>query len=59
MNKEQAIIYLSSHGIDEEHIKQIEEAFSQEPQFFPPCVDCNKKMDEIRRAYDNIKQNVS
>jgi len=24
-----------------------------EPKFFPPCVDCNKKMEEIRKAYDN------
>ena len=28
---------------------------SKEPVFFPPCVDCNKKMDEVRRAYDNVQ----
>lgn len=24
-------------------------------QFYPPCEDCNKKMDEIRRAYDKLQ----
>ena len=28
---------------------------SKEPVFFPPCVECNKKMDEVRRAYDNVQ----
>ena len=26
----------------------------QEPVYYPPCIDCNKKMDEIRNAYDNM-----
>ena len=27
-----------------------------DPKFYPPCIDCNTKMDEIRRAYDKIKE---
>jgi hypothetical protein len=57
MTKTQAIIYLSNHGIDEEHIENIIDAFSQEPRFFPPCVDCTKRMEEIRLAYDRFKSN--
>jgi hypothetical protein len=53
MTKTQAIIFLSNHGIDEKQIDDIIEAFSQEPRFYPPCADCNKKMDEIRKTYDN------
>lgn len=30
-------------------------SLKQEPVFFPPCQDCNTKMDEIRRAYDKLK----
>lgn len=26
-----------------------------QPEYFPPCEDCNKKMEEIRRAYDKMK----
>lgn len=29
-------------------------ALEQEPVYYPPCIDCNKKMDEIRKAYDNM-----
>ena len=32
---------------------------SKEPVFFPPCEDCNKKMDEIRKAYDHRKAQIS
>ena len=32
------------------------QALSQEPTYYPPCIDCNKKMDEIRRAYDKLKE---
>ena len=28
----------------------------QEPVYFPPCVDCNTKMNEIREAYDKLKK---
>ena len=31
-------------------------ALQQEPVYFPPCVDCNTKMNEIREAYDNLKK---
>jgi ADP-dependent phosphofructokinase/glucokinase len=30
-------------------------ALKQEPVYFPPCVDCNTKMNEIREAYDKLK----
>ena len=56
MTKEKAVLCLSALGVDEEGIQEIEEAFSQEPQFFPPCKHCNEKMDSIRRAYDNIRK---
>lgn len=36
----------------EEAIKALEE----EPIYYPPCIDCNKKMDEIRHAYDKLKE---
>lgn len=36
--------------------KPCEDALSQEPTYYPPCIDCNKKMDEIRRAYDKLKE---
>jgi len=26
------------------------------PVYFPPCVDCHKKMDEIRRVYDKLME---
>lgn len=32
------------------------ETLEQEPTYYPPCQDCNKKMDEIRRIYDKIKE---
>ena len=31
-------------------------ALEQEPVYFPPCVDCNTKMNEIREAYDKLKK---
>ncbi len=31
-------------------------ALEQEPVYFPPCVDCNTKMNEIREAYDKLKE---
>lgn len=31
-------------------------ALEQEPSYYPPCIDCHKKMDEIRRAYDKLKE---
>lgn len=32
---------------------------SKDPVFFPPCIDCNKKMDEVRKAYDYWKAQKS
>ena len=32
------------------------QALSQEPKYYPPCEDCHKRMDEIRRAYDKLKE---
>ena len=32
------------------------ETLEQEPTYYPPCQVCNKKMDEIRRIYDKIKE---
>ena len=32
---------------------------SKEPVFFPPCEDCNKKMDEVRKAYDRRNAQIS
>lgn len=28
---------------------------SAEPRYYPPCEDCHKKMNEIRKAYDKIQ----
>lgn len=33
----------------------IDNAPTVQPEYFPPCEDCNKKMEEIRQAYDNMK----
>lgn len=55
MNKEQAIIYLSSRGIDEDHIRQIKEAFSQEPQFFPLKI---KNLDMIEQYSKSLKHQL-
>lgn len=29
--------------------------YEERPKYFPPCEDCNKKMEEIRQAYDKMK----
>lgn len=29
--------------------------YEEKPKYFPPCEDCNKKMGEIRQAYDKMK----
>ena len=31
------------------------QALSQEPKYYPPCEDCHKRMDEIRRIYDKLQ----
>ena len=33
-------------------LNAIDNAPTVERQYFPPCEDCHKKMDDIRRAYD-------
>lgn len=34
---------------------QIDNAPTVQPKYFPPCEDCNKKIEEIRQAYDKMK----
>lgn len=29
--------------------------YEEKIKYFPPCEDCNKKMEEIRQAYDKMK----
>lgn len=29
--------------------------YEEKPKYYPPCEDCNKKMEEIRQAYDKMK----
>lgn len=31
------------------------QVLKQEPIYYPPCQDCHTKMNEIVRAYDNVK----
>lgn len=38
---------------------EVIQTLEQEPTYYPPCQDCNKKMDEIRRIYDKIKEQES
>ncbi len=42
-------------GDSGELLDAIKELPSVTPQFYPPCEDCNKKMNEIRKAYDKIQ----
>ena len=46
---EEGSIYCKEHCPHEANIEQ-------EPVFFPPCQDCNTKMNEIRRAYDKLQE---
>lgn len=46
---EEGSIYCKEHCPHEAKIEQ-------ETVFFPPCQDCNTKMDEIRRAYDKLRE---
>ena len=67
MTREEAIRCLGVHSstngsglcTDEQHYKAKQmaiQALSQEPTIYPPCEDCRKKMDEIRRAYDRLSE---
>ena len=38
---------------------EVIQTLNQEPTYYPPCQDCNKKMDEVRRIYDKIKEQES
>jgi hypothetical protein len=44
---------------EDESIKECGEAYFNiggfGTEYFPPCVDCNTKMDEIRKAFDKIR----
>lgn len=42
-------------GEQKEWLKFAIKAMEQGPVYFPPCVDCNTKMNEIREAYDKLK----
>ena len=42
-------------GEQKEWLKFAIKAMEQGPIYFPPCVDCNTKMNEIREAYDKLK----
>ena len=42
-------------GDSGELLDAIEELPPVTPQFYPPCEDCNKKMDEIRKASDKLQ----
>lgn len=62
MNREEAIYFANSlknnYTVDlndmEAFCDMAIKALAQEPVYYPPCIDCNKKMDEIRSAYDNM-----
>lgn len=36
-------------------VKMASEALEQEPIYYPPCQDCHTKVNEIVRAYNNVK----
>lgn len=46
-------------GEQKEWLKFAIETMEQGPVYFPPCVDCNTKMNEIREAYDKLKDQRS
>ena len=46
-------------GEQKEWLKMLITAFEQGPIYFPPCVDCNTKMNEIREVYDKMKNQLS
>ena len=60
--KEHKIMFQHDFGWDISTIKALDMAISAlsenrgEPIYYPPCIDCNKKMDEIRRIYDKLKE---
>ena len=65
MTREEAIAFgkrVIDLGLNDETAEFCEMAISAlseikgEPTYYPPCIDCNKKMDEIRRTYDKLKE---
>lgn len=66
MTREEAkelLLNISAYDIDmqrgmakQEAIEMAIKALEQEPIFFPPCQDCNIKMDKIRMAYDKLQK---
>lgn len=53
---EECPLYADKDAEYEAHKVLLECLKEQEPSYYPPCIDCNKKMDEIRRAYDKLKE---
>jgi hypothetical protein len=45
-------------GEQKELLKMMITILNQGPVYLPPCVDCNTKMNEIREAYDKLKDQV-
>lgn len=63
MTSEEAIRLLTTKRAQPSTDWQMAEAYTmaikaleQGPTYYPPCIDCNEKMDEIRRAYDKLKE---
>ena len=52
--KETNICYRSQASCEE--VKLFDNLPPVPPVYFPSCEDCNKKMDEIRRAYDKLME---
>ena len=57
MTREEALEVIKAYK-DEVKIEAFDMAIKalQERTYYPPCIDCNKKMDEIRHAYDKLKE---
>lgn len=59
MTREGAIEWFRSNAFyhkDHEPFNMAIKALEQEPTYYPPCINCHKKMDEIRRTYDKLKE---
>lgn len=61
MTREEAIERLENHtqykcgGEDLVALNMAIQALKQEPIYYPPCQDCHTKVNEIVRAYNNVK----
>lgn len=45
------------YGLTEDECQVVIDAlksYNSKPVFYPPCEECNTKMDEVRKAYDKI-----